>query len=262
MKRYLKLYFQFVKFSALQFLEHRVYFFTHLLRSLGWIGVALISFQILFQQSPIIAGWNQNELLLMYGVYMLINETWKALFSENLPTFPELIRLGDFDHILLLPVSTQFVVSLQSFLIFSLPNIIVSLGLIIYAASRLTLHVSMLHVVVAGLLILNGIVILYSIMLFIVTLTFWLIQFNAFDEVYQMLTEGARYPVGFYKEPMHFIFLFIIPLAIIFTFPVQFFLKGLSLEFVILSFVLDAALFSLSYTFFSFGIRHYNSASS
>jgi len=75
-----------------------------------------------------------------------------------------------------------------------------------------------------------------------------------------MLTEGARYPVGFYKEPLHFIFIFIIPLAVIFTFPVQFLVKGLAWEFVLLSFLIGALLFFLSHKFFYFGVKHYNSA--
>jgi len=156
MIRYLKLYFYLFKFSCIQYLEHRIDFLTNTLRSLGWIGVALISFAILFQQSNTIAGWNRNELLLMFGMYMLINESWYALFSENLVNFSELIRLGDFDHILLLPVSTQFISSLQNFLVFSLPNIFFSLCLVGYNLHFITRHITGVQYVISGLLVLNG----------------------------------------------------------------------------------------------------------
>ncbi len=262
MIRYLSLYYHLVKFSIINEMEYRFDFLANVARYVVWVIVAYIGFLVIFQQTTTIVGWNKNEAFVLFGVYMLIDEIWFALFSRNLNMISEYIRLGTLDYILLRPVSTQFLVSLKELLLVSVPNVFIAFGIIGYYLHQADVQRTFLQVLIGGLLIVNSILMLYSIMIIAVTLAFWIIELKAFWELYDIFTEGARYPIGFYKEPLRFILTFIIPLAIMFTFPAQFLVKNLSWEFIILSFVVGGMLFFAAHKFFYFGIKHYNSASS
>lgn len=262
MKRYLRLYFYFVKFSIISRLEYRFEFIANTLRSIGWLLVSLFGFAVIFSQTKLIAGWTHEESLVLYGVYLFINEAWYSFFFVNLSEIPDLIQSGEFDFILLKPISTQFLVSLRQFMIYSVPNMVLGLGIVIHFSSNVTKHVTILDYLFGFILMMNGLVILYSLMFMAVCLSFWIVRLRAFWEIYDMATEGARYPVNIFPNPIRFLFMFIIPLAFIFTFPAQFIVKSLSPFFIIISFAMSTLLFFLSTLVLKAGIRHYNSASS
>lgn len=262
MRRYLALYYHFFLFSLISRMEYRFDFVMSALRSLGWVGVTILTYTILFTQTSEIAGWSKEEVLVMFGIFMIIDESWNAFFSDNLVRLSDYVRLGELDHILLLPLSTQFFVSLRHVLIFTIPNIIIGFGVALYYLSQLSITISWWQYAISLLLIVNGLFIMYSIMLLFVSLTFWVVQLRAFWDLYEILTYGAKYPIGFYRNPLHFFFLFIIPLGVAFTFPAEFLVKGLSWQVVATAFCVGVGIFVVAHKFFYFGLKQYNSASS
>lgn len=262
MKRYLTLYYHFFLFSLLSRMEYRFDFVMSAIRSLGWVFVTIVTYTVLFTQTQTIAGWTKEEILVMFGIFMIIDESWNAIFSDNLVRLSDYVRLGELDTILLLPLSTQFFVSLRHVLIFTLPNILIGLGVTLYYLSQLSLSLPWWHYLIAIALVINGIMIMYSLMLLFVSLTFWVVQLRAFWDLYEILTYGAKYPVGFYRNPVHFFFLFIVPLGVAFTFPAEFLVKGLSWHIVGIALLVGSGLFVLSHKVFYYGLKRYNSASS
>ncbi|MBI3576448.1 ABC-2 family transporter protein, partial [Candidatus Gottesmanbacteria bacterium] len=198
-------------------MENRFDFVLNIVRSTAWILIGILGFSILFGQANTIAGWNKHEALLLYGLFMFISELWYVLFFLNITRIPKYIQYGQFDYLLLLPVSLQFLVSLKEVLPFGLSNALFAMFIIVGQYAALGKSIGAGSLIVVALLVINGLVILYSIMFFIATLSFWFIRLHAIWEVYQTITEGARYPVDLFKDPLHFIFIFIIPLAVIFT---------------------------------------------
>lgn len=262
MKRYLTLYAHLFRLSFIRRMEYRFDFFLNMLRSFGWLLIGMLGFSILFSQTSTIAGWNKHEAFLLYGLFVFINELWYALFFINITNIPRYVQYGQFDYLILLPVSLQFLVSLKEVLSFALPNAFFAIFIIVGQYVALGQSIGAGSLLVAVLLIINGLFILYSIMLLIATLSFWFVRLHAIWEVYQTITEGARYPVDLFKDPLHFIFVYVIPLAIIFTFPAQFLVKGLSWQLVVFSFMVGIGSFVVARKFFYYGIKHYDSASS
>lgn len=243
-------------------LEYRFDFFLNVLRGLSWMFIGILGFTIIFGQANTIAGWSKHEALLLYGLFVFISELWYTFFFLNITNIPKYVQYGQFDNLILLPLSLQFLVSLKEVLPFALPNALFAMFIIVTQYTALGKSMEIGSLLVTALLIVNGLAILYSIMFVIATLSFWFIRLHALWEVYQTITEGARYPVDLFKDPLHFIFIFIIPLAVIFTFPAQFLVKGLSWQLVITSFLVGIISFVIAHKFFYFGIKHYNSASS
>ena len=262
MKKYIRLMSAFITYSLQGKLEYRFDFFINILRSVGWLFVGIFSFQVLFAQSDVIGGWNKAEAMSLFGIFIVITHVWYMFLAPNLLGFSEMIRTGDFDFVLMKPVSTQFVISLKETYIYSVANLLLGVGIILYYSSQVARDVNLFTVLIAMLLIGNGLLILYSLMLAIVTLSFWIINFSSFWHVYEVFTEGARYPVSFFKNPLRFLFTFILPLSIMFTLPAEFLVKEVSWWIVLFAFLVGGVCFYLSSKFFYFGIRHYNSASS
>lgn len=258
--KYFKLFINFFFFSLMQQTEYRIDFLMGILQGVGWFVVGIIGIQVMFDQTNIIAGWNKNEIIIMYCIFRLTSELWWFLFSLNLREITNHIREGTFDYILVKPISTQFISSFRNILIFAIPNLLLSTVLIIYFSKDI--EISAVKILVGILLILNGLGMLYSLMLMLATISFWTTRLQAFWEIYGILTEGARYPTSFYKQPLNFIFTFIIPLAIIFTLPAQYLTDSVNIFHVLGAFGLGILFFYISHKFFYYGIKRYNSASS
>lgn len=261
MKKHLRLYYYLFRYSLMSRLEYRMDFFSRLLRSVGAVLVGFIGFTIIFQNTTFLAGWSKQEAMVLYGFFFFINELWYVLFYMNQIKFPEYIQTGELDGLLLKPVSILFLTSLRHILVYPLPNIFIALAITWYYASQIP-TVTFFRYFVALLLAFNGLVILYSIMLLAVTCSFWIVRLKAFMTFYEAITEGARYPVDIFSGLARFFFTFVIPIAVIFTFPAQYLVKGLSLPLLVVSFTVGVLFFFLARSFFYFGIRYYNSASS
>lgn len=262
MIKYLRLFKAFFVYSLQGKLEYRFDFFINVLRSVGWLFVGVFSFQVLFSQTAIIGGWTKAEAMSLFGIFVIITQLWYIFLAPNLLNFSDMIRTGEFDFLLMKPISTQFIVSLKEVYIYSFSNLLLGIGIVIYYGSQVAKVFDPVTIFVTILLIFNGLVVLYSIMLALVTLSFWIINFSSFWHVYEVLTEGARYPVTFFKNPLRFLFTFIIPLSIIFTIPAQYLVKDTDWWIIMIAFLVGVLCFYLSSKFFYFGIRHYNSASS
>lgn len=262
MKQHLLLFYHLLKYSIINRLEYRFDFLLNTLQSFGWLLVSLLSLEVIFSRTPLVAGWSKSEVFTLYGIFMAINTLWVTLFSSNLPKLSKFIQQGDFDFILLKPVSSQFLISLKEITVSTIPSFIVSFFIIFHYARLGSKIIGVGTYMITAALMVNGLIVLYSLILLVTTLSFWVVRMHAFWEFYILVTEGARYPISFFRNPLRFIFTFIIPLLVIFTIPAQTLVKATSIETILISFMIGAVLFTLSNRFFYFGIKHYNSASS
>lgn len=259
MIKYVKLCYYLFYYSLLSRLEYRMDFIANIIRSLTTIVIGYIGFSVIFQNTDRLVGWTKNEALVLFGIFLFINELWKVLFFLNIGKLPAYIQKGDLDGLLLKPVSIQFLISLRYSLVFAIPNVLVSILIIGYYNNAI---LNPMEYIIAIMLIINGIMLLYSLTLLFVSISFWTIRLQAFMDFYHSIIEGARYPVTIFDGAIRLFFTFIIPIAIIFTFPAQFLTKELPVESILLSFGLNAIFFFVSHKVFYLGIKRYNSASS
>lgn len=261
MKRYLRLLLYILRFSFVVRLEYRIDFILNIVRSLVGFLLNLFTLEVIFAQTQMLAGWNREEALVLYGVFVCINELWYFLFFLNIMQIPDLIRLGELDKVLLMPVSRLFLISLRNFLIFSVPNLVFGILIIVYNLQKLDQGLSLLQAFSAVLLIANGLLVLYSLMLASSSLAFWTTQLRAFWEAYSMFTDAGKYPVTIFEGASRFVLTFILPIGVIFTFPAQALVHGLTIVQVLEILFFGQAIFFLARKIFAFGLMHYDSAS-
>ncbi|MCX6967003.1 MAG: ABC-2 family transporter protein [Verrucomicrobia bacterium] len=167
--------------------------------------------------------WTKWEVILLIGTHQLISQIFQAFFYVNVVNIPELVRTGRMDFTLLLPMDTQFAVSTRQFGFDSVINAGVSVAIIGLALSKLGVHPSAAQFVLYTGAVGFGIIIHYSIMFFLTTLSFWIVRAQGLVYGYYNLFNIARYPDSIFKGSgvFKFVFSWIIPVILVANVPAR-----------------------------------------
>ena len=113
---YYHVFLTFVRNSFVRELTFRSNFVIQCISSLSWtlmnVGFYLLIFSHV-NRLTVDAGWGKWEFFIFLATTMFVNSVVQALFMPNAQRFSELIRQGGLDFVLLKPIDTQFLVSLQ-----------------------------------------------------------------------------------------------------------------------------------------------------
>jgi ABC-2 type transport system permease protein len=262
MRRYLRLLTIFWKNTLVSELEYRLNFWSNIGLSLFWLIWAALSVRVYFFHAERIAGWNYDELLIVMGLFFAMNGYRQMVLEPNLSRMSEYVRLGTLDYVLTKPINSQFLVSLRHIGVYNWGDPILGLGLVAYALWRLghvpTVNQLLLFIVV----ILAGMVLLYSFSLILQTTTFWLVNVERMDALVQGLLETGRFPVNFYRGWIQAALTIIIPVAFMTTFPAKALLGRLEGWLAAAAVGLAVILFVLASALWHFALRYYTGASS
>jgi ABC-2 type transport system permease protein len=160
------------------------------------------------------------------------------------------------------PVNAQFISSLRNIIVWRLVDVIIGLGLIMYALGELHVSPTFDQIVFFGGMLISGTVIVYSIWLVMVSLAFWFVKIDNITELFYAFYEAGRYPVTIYRGAVRVLLTYLVPIAFVTTFPASALLGRLDQTTMLIGFVFAVGLFILSNRFWNFALRYYSSASS
>jgi ABC-2 type transport system permease protein len=262
MIRYLRLWRQFIITAFMREAEYRMNFVIGVGEGLAQLALAVISFLLLYRFTDQVAGWTQAEVLMLVGVYRIVEGLINLQIAPNMQAISGYIRSGEMDFMLLRPVSSQFLVSLRTLALPEGVNVLIGLLLVIYAGGAAGVRWSAVGVLAAGAFGLCGLLMLYALWLCMVTFAFWLVQINNLDIFFYSLFETARYPVSFFNDLLRALLTFVFPVAFATTFPTEALRGQADLRLLPVGFVLATALLLGAHLFWNYAVRHYSSASS
>jgi ABC-2 type transport system permease protein len=260
--RYFKLLGIFYKSAILRDLEYRANVVTYTLLSLIGGAVTIASMTIFFVHTDHIGDWTFHEVLIVLGLFQLFIGLVDTFISPNVQDFTEHIRTGTMDFILTKPINSQFHASLRKINIFRGVDVLIGLGLVLYALPYLPSQPSLDRVLMFIVLILCAATMLYSLIMLLITSAFWFVQLENITELIFTFYEAGRFPVNIFPFWVRVLLTFIVPIAFITTVPASVLLGRLNAEFVLYSIGIAAILFVASSLFWRFAVRHYSSASS
>ncbi len=210
------------KINIQQELAYRVDTVINILTSIMWLAWELIGLGIIFSNTDNIAGWRAGDILALLGVFKLINTYMQSVVWPNTEKFNQGIHEGTLDYIFLLPVSSQFMVSFSRIVIWNAWNILLGVILIIIglfaAGSQPPSWISTLTFL---LLTASGGLIIYSLWIALISLTFWFTKFDNNVTLMQALMDTGRFPSTVYPVWLRVIITFVIPIAVATTVPLQ-----------------------------------------
>jgi ABC-2 type transport system permease protein len=176
-----------------------------------------------------------------------------------------LVRTGKLDFLLLLPVNTRFIISLRQVDLGSFVNAAFAIGVMTYAGVKLGLSPSLGQI--AGFLVLcvAGLLIHYSLMFLLASVSFWTVKAQGIVWGYFNLFNIARLPDEAFSKNLVFkgVFTYAIPMLLISNVPARLLTDKLTSPnpmFLLLG--MCVACFLVSQWGWRKSVRHYTSASS
>ena len=261
MSRYLRLLRIFWGNALTTELEYRAAFLANGLLSLFWLGWASLGARAYFRFTDSVRGWTYEELLVVMGLFFAINGLRQAIIQPNLARMAEYIRLGTLDFLLTKPISSQFMVSFRHVGIYNWLDPILGLGLVIFGLVRRGQPITVTGV--AGFLVLGfaGVAIMYALALAVQCLAIWSIGAEGLDDVIQGMVEAGRFPVDLYRGMVRALLTFIIPVAMLTTFPAQALLGRTSAGLIGVALLVAVGLLWISSRLWIWSLRRYAGAS-
>ena len=262
MRAHLKLLGIFYRNAIAAELEYRLNFWSNVLLTLFWVAWSVVGVRVFFVHAERIAGWSYDEVLVVLGMFFVMNGFRELLLQPNLSRMSEYVRLGMLDYILTKPINSQFLVSLRNLNVFSLNEPLLGGGLIAYGLWRMHYLPSGGDGVLFVALTIAGAIVLYSFNLLLHTLTFWLVDLERVDPLVSSVVETGRFPVSFYQGWVRLVLTAIVPVAVVTTFPAEALLGRLDVRAAVAAIVLAVLSFVVATSFWNVAVRAYTSASS
>jgi ABC-2 type transport system permease protein len=259
---YLRLWRQFAVNAFVREAEYRANFVIGLVEGLIQLGLAVLTFGLLYRFTDEVAGWTQAQILMLVGVYRAVDGLFGLLLAPNLLRISGYIQQGDMDFILLRPVASQFYVSLRVLNLPELPNALIGMGLVVYAGQHAGVVWTPAGVALAVGFALCGMALLYALWFAVITCAFWFIQIDATDGIFYSILDTAQYPVSFFKGFVRTLLTFVVPVAFATTFPTQALLGVADPWMLVAGLGLSLAAQFATHRFWNYAVRHCSSASS
>ena len=262
MLRYLRLLGVQLRASTALALQYRWEFLGSALLALFWVGWSLVPIVVVYGHRESVAGWSYEEALVVLGWFSLMKGVLEGAVNPSLTTVVEHIRKGTLDFVLLKPADAQFLVSTAKFAPARIADLLGGLVIFAIAFHRLGRWPSPLAVAAGLLLLACAAVTLYSIWILVVSAAFYVVKVDNLSYLFSSIFDAARWPASVFRGVWRLFFTFVVPLALMTTFPALALLGRLDLG-TAASAVVGAGLFAaFARAVWVRSIGHYTSASS
>ncbi len=260
MSRYWKVLRRFWGAALAAEMEYRANFVLASLNSVGGLAGSVFGLYLFYRVGHRLGGWSWEEALIVMGLFTFLDGFTGTCLSPNLNRIVQHVRDGTLDFILLKPIDTQFWLSTRNFSIWGVPNLVLGLGLVGFAGTRLGLGPADYARGIVPVLI--GAMVLYGLWFMLSTLSIWFVKVHNVTSVLRGVLEAGRFPVPAFPAAYRLVFTFVIPIVFLTTVPAQAILGQATRWAMLASLGLAVALLVLSRCFWRFALRFYTSASS
>jgi ABC-2 type transport system permease protein len=202
-------------------MQYRVEFLIEGALALFWSGWSLVPLLVLFGHRPQVAGWSFDEALVVMGWFILMKGVLEGAVNPSLTSVVDHIRKGTLDFVLLKPADAQFLVSTAKFEPWRVADAIAGVATMAVAFHRLGRWPAP-HAVLAAILLLGcAALILYSIWILVVSAAFFVVKVDNLSFLFVSIFDAARWPADVFRGVLRAVFTFVIPLALMTTFPAR-----------------------------------------
>ena len=263
LRRYLTIYFALWKNSVVREMGFKTNFLLWIVVEMLWFALQLSFMFVIYSHTDRIGTWSKWQVVMLLGASHFIQQIFTAIFLTNCTQLSELIRTGKLDFILLLPVNTRFMISFRQVDLGGFVNAASAVAVMIYAGNQLSLSPTWAQVAGFFLLAAVSILIHYSLMFLLASVSFWTVRAQGIVWGYYNLFNIARLPDEAFRGLFKAFFTFALPMLLVANVPVKLLVHKLSspLEMLVLVGMAFVCL-ALSEGVWRISVRHYTSASS
>lgn len=243
-------------------LQYRLEFVVEGLLALLWMAVTLVPLVVVFGTRNAVAGWTFAEMLVVLGWFVALKGVLEGTLSPSLMQVIDHVRKGTLDFVLLKPADAQLLVSLAKMEPWRIIDF-AGAGLIFAYAFREIGHgPALAHVLLAAALLFAAVLVLYSIAILVVSIAFIAVRVDNLLYLFQSVFDVARWPSSVFRGALAMVFTYILPLALMTTYPALALLGKLNARTAIGALLGSLAFAGVARVIWLSSIRRYTSASS
>ena len=257
-----KLLSAFLKVNVQMALAYRADTVVNILLNIMWLGWELLSLNIIFSNTTTLGGWGLGELIALLGVFRLVNTLMIALIWPNTEKFNQSIRDGSMDYTILQPVNSMFLVTFSRITVWRIWDLVLAVILIVVGINMAGDITTPFNILTFILLAITGTLIIYSLWIVLIALTFWFTKFDNNVTILQALLDAGRYPSTVYPVWLRVIVTFVIPIAVATTIPLQALRGELEPSRILLFIGVSIISFWIATKVWKLGLKQYSGASS
>lgn len=210
-----------LKIGALNELQYRANFWVQLVNSLIALGTGLVAIAVVYVHTESLQGWAQPELLAVMGVHLIVGGFLRTFVNPNMWNLLSDVQEGTLDYTLTRPADSQLLVSVRQVSIWNLIDILLGVGVVGFAVSRMSADIGWSHALAFAIAVTCGALTIYSIWLAAATMAFKTIRIDNLMQLLNGMYEAGRWPVGIYPFWLRSSLTVIIPLAFAITIPAE-----------------------------------------
>ncbi|MGH3071655.1 MAG: ABC transporter permease [Gaiellaceae bacterium] len=189
------------------------------------VGVGLLTatdfaaIAVIFANVPALGDWSLGEVALLYAL-ATISFALTDLAIGHLDLFPQMIREGTFDQILVRPLPSLLQVVAADFALRRIGKVLQGLAVLAFVLVTVEIDWTLGRALAIPLAIASGAVIYAAVWIALATIAFWIVDaielVNAFTYGGSFL---SQYPVGIFARWVRGLVVFVVPLAFVAYFP-------------------------------------------
>lgn len=225
-----------------------------------WAATAIVPLFVVFRSRASIAGWTFGEALLVIGWFHMLQGVIEGAITPSLNAVVEHVRKGTLDFVLIKPADAQFLVSTARFEVWRATHVVTATAIFAWAFHILGRAPSPLGVITSLALLVCSTVLLYSFWILTVSAAFYVVRIDNLTYLFSSIFDAARWPSTVFRGAVRFVFTFVIPIAVMTTFPAQALLGTISMQATIGSIVAAIAFALVARIVWTRSIARYTSA--
>ncbi len=262
MRRYVRLLTLQLRASALLAAQYRWDFFIDGCISLFWASTSIVPLVVVYGDGSRagIPGWSFGQALVVTGWFILLQGILDGAINPGLQAVIDHIRKGTLDFVLLKPADAQFLVSTSRFALFRVFSLVAATAIFVYAFDRMGVAPKLGALLASVMLLGTATLVLYSLWILIISAAFFVVKVDNITYLFSSIFDAARWPVSVFKGALRIVFTFVIPLAVMTTYPAEAMLGRLEGSTMVATVVGTVAFAAVARFTWSRAIRHYTSA--
>jgi ABC-2 type transport system permease protein len=262
LKDYFRLYF----LIEAQYIKARMqYRADFIISSIGMFFTSLATlavFWVLFSSIHDLAGWSFMEMVFIYAFYMIAISPMQILF-DHVWQLRYHLQQGTFLKYYFRPLNMMFYYMSEMFDLKGLTQLLVGIGLLVYASVKLGLAWTPLRILLLLATLGSAALVLISIVVLASCSAFWITNSFPVLNLAWKLREFSPYPMSIFDGAFRFVFTFLLPIGFVAFYPSQLFLRPQDVPVLVyFSPVVGIALFALTYRVWQLGVNSYTGTGS
>jgi ABC-2 type transport system permease protein len=243
-------------------LQYRLEFVVEGLLALLWMAVTLVPLLVVFGTRSSVAGWTFAEMLVVLGWFVALKGVLEGTLSPSLMQVVEHVRKGTLDFVLLKPADAQLLVSLAKIEPWRVVDLAGAALIFAYAFREIGHHPTLAQGLLAAALLCAAVLVLYSIAILVVSIAFIAVRVDNLLYLFQSVFDVARWPSSVFRGTLAIIFTYVLPLALMTTYPALALLGKLTPRTAVSALLGSIAFAGVARLIWIASIRRYTSASS